>query len=419
MASDTIESAFDSGGGRDTIGTDDRPVTITNAIASSEISMSGEHSSPRVSFEPPEIGRTLDGRYVLERVLASGATGVVYEASHNVIGKRVAIKCLHPTMAASPVAVERLYREARIAAGLRHPNVMQVFDAGRDGETYFLTMELLEGERLTDYLARGPYPVDLIIRMFLSIMDGVAAVQAAGVVHRDLKPDNVFLVTDEDGSLRPKVLDFGVSKLAEPGRRKLTALGMTMGTPYYMAPEQMTDSASVDSRADVFSLGVMLYEALTGEVPYPGDNVLEIFNNPRAGRPTPIRTLRPDVPRALESVLARALCPDRDARFENVRVMRDTLAAVPSDPTDLTHDDSDPAEPWMLGSASPGPELAPLETAPTMVATVGTTTVTTHIPLPAQAASKRSLLPWIVAGAAMLVLGSAALALAAWALFSS
>ncbi len=276
-------------------------------------------------YRLPAEGDVIDDRYVIARELGRGASGVVYEARHRAIGRRLAIKCLHPQMSTLPVAVQRLFREARITASLKHPNVIEVYDAGRDGDRYYLAMELLEGEPLSEHLARGPHAPDTIARIFLGIMDGVAAVQQLGVVHRDLKPDNVFLLPDA-GGLRPKVLDFGVSKLFEPGRQQITTHGMTMGTPFYMAPEQVTDSGSVDARADVYSLGVMLYEALAGEVPYPGDSMLEIFGKCVQGRPAPLRERRPDAPPALEVLVARAMCPDAAGRFESVHAMREALA---------------------------------------------------------------------------------------------
>ncbi len=380
------------------------------------------------SFELPGEGDTIDGRYVIERVIGRGASGIVYEASHRLIGKRIAVKVLHPQMSTSPVAVQRLFREARISASLRHPNVVEVFDAGRDGDLYYLTMELLDGEPMSDFLARGPHPPEEIVRIFLAIMDGVAAVHGAGVVHRDLKPDNVFLVPG-DGGLIPKVLDFGVSKLYEPDRQQITALGMTMGTPYYMAPEQVTDSRSVDVRADVYSLGVMLYEALCGEVPYLGDTLLEIFTRALEGRPVPLRE-RVRVPPSLEALVARAMCAERDPRYSDVRAMRAALAAVPFDGSDHAEDWSDRSEPWMLDPSAGQHEVQPLESAPTQVGAMAKgSTVIMEQPVVRAARSiprgttvemspaRTSVKPWVIAGAAALVVLGGAGAALLWALF--
>ena len=179
--------------------------------------------------------------------------GVVYAGEHRDTGRRVAIKCLFPHVAANEEQVARLFREAKIAATVEHSNVVEVFDGGRDGETHFLVMEHLVGQTLSEYLERGSTAIETVVGIFAQIMSGVAAVHDMGVVHRDLKPDNVFLERDASDPMGPgvaKVLDFGVSKLRTPGR-ELTRLGTVTGTPYYMAPEQVADTRSVDQRADV------------------------------------------------------------------------------------------------------------------------------------------------------------------------
>ncbi|HJL15160.1 MAG TPA: serine/threonine-protein kinase [Sandaracinaceae bacterium LLY-WYZ-13_1] len=284
-------------------------------------------------FGDLSTGSELGGRYRLERILGKGATGVVFEASHLVIGKRVAVKCLYPHHRATPNAVERFFREARIAATVEHPNVIQVFDGGDERDTLFLTMELLKGESLGDRLERGPLSLSRAVDLFLAIMDGVAAVHELGVVHRDLKPDNIFLVDPrrpEDPPV-PKVLDFGISKLKEPGLRELTTLGTVMGTPFYMAPEQIANTRDVDARADVYSLGVMLYEALAGGVPYAGDSVLEIFKAAQTGGAPPLRERRPDAPEALAELVHRAMAPERDDRWPGVRQMCEALRQIAID----------------------------------------------------------------------------------------
>jgi len=331
-------------------------------------------------------GSTVGERYLLERELGRGTTGIVFEASHLVIGKRVALKCLHPQHSWNATAVARFFREAKIAATVEHPNVIAVFDGGRDGDVLFIAMERLEGESLGDRLDRGPLPLAQAVELFLGIADGVAAVHEKGVVHRDLKPDNIFLAVDRSGALiTPKVLDFGISKLKEPGLRELTTMGVVMGTPFYMAPEQIASSRDVDVRADVYSLGVMLYEALTGRVPYDGDSLLEIFTRSMEGRPIPLRELRPDVPASLEALVARAMCPERSVRYPDVRSMRDALAAVPFDGSDAAEDWSDESEPWMLDPTGGQGMVRPLESAPTQVASIpGGTTVPMHASEPAR-----------------------------------
>lgn len=312
--------------------------------------------------EPPAPGELVGGRYRLERVLGRGAAGVVYEATHEAIGKRVALKVLSTHASRSPDAVARFFREAHIAASLEHPNVVQVFDGGQDEDRCFLAMELVDGVALSAHLARGSASVTQIVQLFLQITHGVAAVHDAGVVHRDLKPDNVLLAGPER---TPKVLDFGISKLAV-APTGLTTLGAVMGTPYYMAPEQVADTRSVDARADVYALGVMLYEALTGRLPYEGESVLQIYRLATTGRCDPAHHLRPEVPPALSAVVAKALCPDPSARFRDARALREALASVSFDGRDDGLDLDAGSEPWMLAETE-GDELGPIETAQTRV----------------------------------------------------
>jgi serine/threonine-protein kinase len=274
-------------------------------------------------------GTIIGGRYTIEGVLGRGAMGVVYSAAHSGIGQRVALKYLNPAAAQNAGSVKRFFRESQIAALVKHRNIVEIFDGGRHGQSHFLVMERLEGRTLSQALTEGQLPLDEIIRVFLETMDGVAAVHERGVVHRDLKPDNVFLTIENgrpQGLGRPKVLDFGVSKLKQPDPSgKLTVTGMVMGTPHYMAPEQFADAGSVDAQADVYSLGIMLYEALTGTVPYDGEGVLSIYRQASEGRAAPIRHVRPGVPPPLEAVVRRAMQPEKRNRFASVQEMREAL----------------------------------------------------------------------------------------------
>lgn len=294
-------------------------------------------------------GKTLGGRYRIESLIGRGATGVVFEGSHLVIGKRVALKCLYPQRAAERNAVERFFREARIAATVEHPHVIQVFDGGHEGGVLFLAMERLEGESLGERLDRGAMAIDEALEVFGRIMDGVAAVHARGVVHRDLKPDNVYLAHQHGRALTPKVLDFGISKLKEPGR-DLTALGTVLGTPVYMAPEQIANTRDVDARADVYSLGVMLYEALTGALPYGDDSLVDLFRRSQRGDATPVRALRPEVPPALAQVVEKALRPDPSHRFASVDEMRAALLTA-------RRSDTDPSAPNLAPGDDPRPTV--------------------------------------------------------------
>ena len=278
-------------------------------------------------------GAELGGRYRLEKVLGRGASGVVFEASHLVIGKKVAVKCLYPQLREHPVQVERFFREARIAATVDHKNLIEVFDGGGlaedDGETMFLVMELLHGETLGERLERGPIDVVQVVQLFSKIIEGVAAMHERGVVHRDLKPDNIFLTRTPGLELgEPKVLDFGISKLKEPGRGDLTALGTVMGTPFYMAPEQMMNAKDVDVRADVYSLGVMLYESISGELPYEGENVADVFTAAKAATYKSLRELTPLVTPRLSAVVARAMHVERSRRHADIRELGRALTSA-------------------------------------------------------------------------------------------
>ncbi len=309
---------------------------------SGAVRTTSDEEDPLDPFGHLSTGAELGGRYRLERIIGRGACGVVFEASHLVIGKRVAVKCLYPQLRSHPTQVERFFQEARIAAQVEHPHVIKVFDGGDERDTLFLAMELLHGETLADRLERGPLEVMDAVELFLKILDGVAAVHDKGVVHRDLKPENVFLARTDDGTEGvPKVLDFGVSKLKAPGGGKeLTALGTVMGTPYYMAPEQMLSAKDVDARADVYSLGVMLYEAISGELPYDGNNVADVFTAAKRGDWVPLDQRVAGVSTLLSRIVGKAMQVDRDARFGSVREMYRALAAMHAmetmDPTSMS-----------------------------------------------------------------------------------
>lgn len=370
--------------------------TIHSTVASGSISIELEAPDRDLdAFGDLKPGAQL-GRYRIDGVLGKGATGVVFLASHVVIGKRVALKCLYPQHSASPNAVERFFREAKIAATVEHPNVIQVFDGGRENDVLYLAMERLEGESLADRIDRGALALGDALDVFLGIMDGVAAVHECGVVHRDLKPDNIFLVrTRSGGPGVPKVLDFGISKLKDPGLRELTTLGTVMGTPVYMAPEQISSSRDVDARADVYSLGVMLYEALAGDVPYPEESVIEIFRRAQRGDAEPLERVRPDVPAAVARVVEKAMTPSRDERFASVSEMRDALegarladtkpaaerpSALPDEdcratvadlpPADIRETIADLIAPLHEPAVEAAPQLAPLPSAPPLAPVV-------------------------------------------------
>jgi eukaryotic-like serine/threonine-protein kinase len=270
----------------------------------------------------PRAGDVVAGKYRIEEVIGEGGMGAVFAATHALTGKRVALKWMLPELAEDEAAVQRFMREAQAAGRIAHPNVVDIYDVGEHEGSTFLVMECLQGETLTKAFGRKELGAQQIIALLIPAMQGVAAAHRTGVVHRDLKPDNIFLCRDQDGAYRePKVLDFGISKVsAAEGQMspRLTRTGAVIGTPYYMAPEQIRGLPDVDKRADVYALGVILYEALTGRVPFDGDTYSALVLEVVTGTPRRLRDLRPDVPRGLEEVVFKAMAREPDARFQDV-----------------------------------------------------------------------------------------------------
>jgi eukaryotic-like serine/threonine-protein kinase len=226
--------------------------------------MANEQSPARAAShshnDAPAVGSVLAGRFRVLRQLGEGGMGVVLEAENTQTGKRVAIKWLRAALASQPDAVERFLREARASARVRHPNVVDVYDVVQEADSAFLVMELLEGELLTAVLERGGIPAHELIALLLDAMRGVAAAHKQGVIHRDIKPDNIFLEFESDrGRRTPKVLDFGISKLSAGEPLSLTQAGVTLGTPLYMSLEQLRGADDIDERTDVYAFGVILY----------------------------------------------------------------------------------------------------------------------------------------------------------------
>lgn len=289
--------------------------------------------SPVSSESAPGIaeGDLVAGKYRVERVLGEGGMGVVVAARHEELGQRVAIKILRHEISRMDGALERFLREARAAARIESDHVARVFDVGKLGsDSAFMVMEHLEGADLEKLLERrGRLDVAETVDYVLEALEAVAHAHASGMVHRDLKPSNLFLAEKSDGTRRIKVLDFGISK-AEDGfastkSSTLTSPQALLGSPAYMAPEQIRSSKSVDQRADIWSLGVILYELLSGVSPFAGETVGETFALVIDAAPTPLRERRPEVPEVLAAAVARCLDPDRDTRFVNVA---DLAAAI-------------------------------------------------------------------------------------------
>jgi serine/threonine-protein kinase len=272
----------------------------------------------------------VSGKYRIVRLIGDGGMGVVYEARHEVLGSGVALKFLHADLAKRPGLTQRFMQEARVSATIQSPHVTHVtdVDTAQDGSPY-LVMELLSGQSLQSVLDRqGKLEQDQAVDFALQILAGLEAAHALGVVHRDMKPDNVFVTPSPGGPLL-KLIDFGIAKLRASSEfsKGLTRAGVVMGTPEYMAPEQLLSAHTTDHRADIYSLGVMLFELLSGLRPADGDDVDQIVAAVEAGRVRKLAEVAPGVAPGLMALVERATLPDREQRFESAAAMRLQLAA--------------------------------------------------------------------------------------------
>lgn len=292
-------------------------------------------SSPAVTPLPevaqpvdPLVGRTV-GSFQVVRPLGRGGMGAVYLAEHPVIGSKVAIKFLHEAMASSAELVGRFYDEARAVNLIGHENIVGIFDLSLlPPARYYIVMEYLDGETLTARMARGQVPLPVALDILLQLCDALHCAHQHGVVHRDLKPDNVFLVKRRGKDHFVKLVDFGIAKLRDaPPGAKHTVAGMIVGTPEYMAPEQC-DERAVDARTDVYALGIMAYEMVTGRLPFGGRSISQLLLAHLTEQPEPPRNLNGDIPAALEAAILRALAKDPGDRFPDVAAFAAALAGV-------------------------------------------------------------------------------------------
>ncbi len=276
------------------------------------------------------------GTYTILRLLGSGGSGQVWCARDERLGREVAIKMLLPFFASDPDRVRRFADEARLAGALNHSNILAVYDVGEHGGAPFLVSERLEGEVLRTRLAKGPLQVDKVVAIALPVARGLAAAHARGIVHRDLKPENVFLRSD--GGVT--ILDFGVAKLLPsadaPQADASQTVGVIVGTAGYMAPEQAT-GARLDARADLFALGVMMYEMLGGRPPFCGSSALETLQAVLATDPPALTTLNPNVTDALATIVHRLLEKNPESRFQSAADLAWALERLPPASTDVRH----------------------------------------------------------------------------------
>jgi eukaryotic-like serine/threonine-protein kinase len=291
----------------------------------------------------PPLGSVVAGKYRIDSILGAGGMGVVVAATHLVLGEHVAIKFLGAGAGRS--AVERFRREAQVAIRIKSEHIVRLMDVGTlPSGAPFLVMEHLEGSSLAELLRRrGPLPVAEAVDLVLQALEAIAEAHQLGVVHRDLKPSNLFATERADGSVLVKVLDFGIAKLLEGHARNaiahakhsankdLTATTMILGSPSYMAPEQVRSARAVDARADVWSLGVVLHELCSGKLPFEAESPSGVMAAIVADAPTPLCQHRPSAPRALEEIVLRCLEKDRERRFQDVGELARALSSLATD----------------------------------------------------------------------------------------
>ncbi len=306
---------------------------------------------PRSAESAPALRRTLIGSTIADKyrvlgLLGTGGMGSVFEAEHVAIRRVVAIKILHASQVQNETAVKRFHQEAWAAGAIGHPNLCAVFDVGslEDGSPY-LVMERLYGQTLAARLKRERVlPIPDCIEIVQQVLAGLGSAHERGVLHRDIKPENIFLAEHQGfpanmgaqpGHVTVKLLDFGVSKIVNntPGdeweeKSALTATGIVMGTPYYLSPEQARAIKDLDSRADLYGCGVLLYELLTGERPFIANHYNALLLRILQGNPTPPSKLRSSIPPELEAVILKAMAKERDDRYASAAELWHALAAV-------------------------------------------------------------------------------------------
>ena len=367
----------------------------------------------------------LDDKYRIEQLIAVGGMGAVYVGTHVKLRKRVAIKVINPQLS-SAAMIERFHREAITASQIGHEGIAQVTDIGTsaDGEP-FLVMEYLQGESLASRLrTSGALAVEDACELACSILSPLAAAHRAGIVHRDLKPDNVFLVRQSRGEM-VKLLDFGISRASGlESEFRLTTTGLVLGTPYYMAPEQARGDHQITPAADLYAIGVILYEMLTGSVPIQADNYNQLMYRVMMGEFPPPRAIRPDVPEVIEHIILQAMALDPARRPASASDLEEALLAF-----------CRPAFRERLSGRMSSPQLASASGSYGMRSATGRTSGIDHTliagshsapsPTPAVPFSppqptavtvadrpvKRSRLPWIAAGGVVVAAGVAAIVL--------
>ena len=326
------------------LGGNDTAVAARSRPGEAKTSLNDSRSGAAASGnrEAELLGATLSGRYLVTRKVGQGGMGAVYEATHTLIGKRVAVKVLLEKYARREALMQRLEQEARLASSCQNEHIIDITDFGttEDGRT-FVVMEYLEGESLAECLARETQlPEQRILHIVSQAASALVAAHAKGIVHRDIKPENLFLLRRKELDF-VKVVDFGISKSLRASdeaehQPRLTQTGMVLGTPLYMSPEQARGDDELDARVDVYALGVIMYEAATGRVPFIGNNYLSVISQVLNEHPRPPRQLRPDLSEELEAIVLRAMAKDRDERYVSATDLLADVTALLEDPTRST-----------------------------------------------------------------------------------
>ena len=362
-----------------------------------------------------DVGRVLSGKVRLAEVIGRGGMGIVYRAEHLQTGRSVAVKVLRGGASADPTLAKRFVREVKAAAALVHPNVVGVLDFGVDEDgTAFQILELLEGESLAERIARGPLSVERTLALLLPIAHALGLAHSLGIVHRDVKPGNVLLSRNAHGRIVPKLLDFGIAKVRAAerapiveGEAKTTEIGTVIGTPAYMSPEQARGASDVGASGDVWAMGVLFYECLSGRLPFEDENASIVMARVMLERAPALASKAPGVPAALAAVIDHALEPDPEKRprsmaelASGVRVAAEMagLAVPPEGASDCAPEsDATPS-----ATASPLRALA----TPTGVGTVDVRPALDVTPMPQRAGRGRWIAALVATALALGALGA-------------
>lgn len=290
--------------------------------------------SPSLMTQAPGAGQFIDAsklepdamlaeRYRMIRHVGKGGFGAVILVEDTVVGEDIVLKFLNRELASDESMIKRFIHELRYARRISHENVIRIHDFLTFGKSHAISMEYFPSHSLADELREGPMNIKRALKVVWDICRGMNAAHQAGVVHRDLKPPNILL---NDNSL-VKVVDFGLAALAHAAESRLTRTGVLLGTPTYMAPEQVRARA-IDARTDIYSLGVIMYEMLTGSPPYAGDDPMAVLFQHVEGKPTPLRQVRADIPPAVEALVLKAMWVDPEKRFQSMDELRKSIMAL-------------------------------------------------------------------------------------------